>query len=74
MITAAEAHAASATVDEVECRRELEIIRRYIGIAIQDGYYWCEIPRRHLTELTIKSLKRLGYKVKGKAPYIISWR
>ena len=76
MITAAEAYAASLTRDELGAKQELEYIRNKIGQAIQVGEYSCYIPRRYLLPVTIKALKRLGYKVKAPhgSGYTISWR
>lgn len=67
MITAAEAYAATIN------NNELNSIRKLIADAIRSGSFECHYMRRTLSQETRNALLRLGYKVSGAAPYIISW-
>lgn len=67
MITAAEAY--TATINN----HELNSIRTLIANAIRSGHSECYYMRRTLSKETRIALRRLGYRVSGQAPYIISW-
>jgi len=68
VITAAEAY--TATINN----HELNSIRTLIANAIRSGNCECYYMRRTLSKKTRIALRRLGYRVSGAAPYIISWR
>lgn len=67
MITAAEAY--TATINNCE----LAAIRTLIGEAIKNGCFECHYMRRTLSKETRTALRRLGYRISGYAPFIISW-
>ena len=71
MVTAGEAFAATASLT---VNHELNIVRRAIAESLPLGKYDCRIPRRHLSPLTIRALKKLGYRVRLKPHVVVSWR